>query len=301
MPLPEFVAPMLATLIEAPFDSDEHLFEVKWDGIRALTFVEGGEFRALTRNRQDLAVPFPELELLRGLPSGCVLDGELVAFEGERPSFSRALERMHVRRPARAEQLARTRPAVYVVFDLLYADGRALLKEPLHVRRARLEELVGARADPRLVFSAGVVGPGRAFFEEMRARQLEGCIAKEFSSTYQTGKRTRAWQKIKTTQTIPCMILGWVPDARGDLASLIVAAEEEGQLVCVGRVGSGLSDALRAKLRELCRARARATPFLETEEAGSWVEPGLFCKVSYLERTRNGLRAPVFVELVEEA
>lgn len=300
MALPEFVAPMLATLVEAPFDSEEHLFEVKWDGIRALTFVEEHGFRALTRNRQDLAVAFPELELLRGLPAGTALDGELVVFEGERPSFSRALERMHARQRARAEAQARSTPAVYVVFDLLYAGGRACLKAPLRERRARLAELVAARADPRLVFSEGVVGAGRALFDEMRARTLEGCVAKELDSPYLPGKRTRSWLKIKTTSTIPCMILGWVADARGDLTSLIVAAEEQGRLVCVGRVGSGLSDALRAELRARCLAQPRATPFVETEEAGSWVEPGLYCTVSYLERTRNGLRAPVFVALLEQ-
>jgi bifunctional non-homologous end joining protein LigD len=300
MALPEFVAPMLATLVEAPFDSEEHLFEVKWDGIRALTFVEDGSFRALTRNRQDLALAFPELELLRGLPSGTALDGELVVFEGESPSFSRALERMHVRQRARAEAQARALPAVYVVFDLLYADGKSCLKEPLTTRRARLEELVGARADARLVFSEGLTGAGRAFFEQMRARSLEGCVAKELASTYQAGKRTRSWLKIKTTQTMPCLILGWVADARGDLTSLVIAAEQDGRLVSVGRVGSGLTDALRARLRTLCDARRRAEPYVETDEAGSWVEPGLYCTVSYLERTKNGLRAPVFVELLEE-
>lgn len=300
MPLPDFVAPMLATLVDEPFDSAQHLFEVKWDGIRALSFVERGGLRALTRNRQDLLPAFPELELLRALPDGTVLDGELVAFEGERPSFARVLERMHVRTRARAEPAARATPAVYVVFDLLYADGRPLLKEPLRTRRARLEELVRDRADPRLVFSEGVVGAGRALFDEMRARALEGCVAKDLDSRYLAGKRTRAWLKIKTTRTVPCLILGWVADARGDLASLIVATEEQGRLVCVGRVGSGLTDALRSELRARCQARARATPFVETEEAGSWVEPGLYCTVSYLERTRNGLRAPVFVALVEE-
>jgi ATP-dependent DNA ligase len=81
----------------------------------------------------------------------------------------------------------------------------------------------------------------------------------------------------------------------------VIAAEFEGRLACVGRVGSGLSDALRTRLRALCTARARREPFVDTTEAGSWVEPGLFCSVSYLERTKNGLRAPVFVELLEES
>lgn len=300
MPLPEFVAPMLATLVDEPFDSERHLFEIKWDGIRALSFVEDGRLRVLTRNRQVLTPSFPELEPLARLPSGTLLDGELVVLEDGRPSFSRALERMQGKARLRVEALSRTLPAQYVVFDLLYHAGAALLARPLAERRARLAELMTDLAEPRLVFSEGAIGPGKAFFEEARARALEGIVAKELDGAYLPGKRTRSWIKVKTTRTVPCAILGWIADERGDLTSLVVALEEHGTLVSVGRVGSGLTDALRTRLRELCRARARAEPFVPCAEEGRWVEPGLYCTVSFLERTRNGLRAPVFVELLEE-
>jgi DNA ligase D-like protein (predicted ligase) len=299
VPLPEFVAPMLATLVDEPFDSEQHLFEVKWDGIRALTFVEDGDYRALTRNRHDLKPAYPELAALARLPAGTLLDGELVVLEGDRPSFSRSLERMQARGRHRVAALARACPAQYVVFDLLYLGGQPVLSRPLRDRRERLRELLGALGEPRLVLSDGVVGPGRAFFEEVRARELEGLVAKELDGAYLPGKRTRSWVKVKTTRTAPCAILGFVADERGDLASLIVAIEEDGHLVSAGRVGSGLSDELRARLQALCRARPRATPFVPCAEEGAWVEPGLFCTVSYLERTENGLRAPVFVSLLE--
>jgi len=300
MPLPEFVAPMLATLVEEPFDSERHLFEIKWDGIRALTFVEDGAYRALSRNRLDLAPAFPELAALRQLPSGTVLDGELVVFEGQRPSFSRCLERMQAKQSLRIQSLARSQPALYVVFDLLYLGGNKLCAAPLSERRARLQELLSAAGEPRLSFSDGVVGPGKAFFEEMRARALEGLVAKELEGAYLPGKRTRSWLKVKTTRTAPCAIVGWNADERGALVSLIVALEEDGELVCVGSVGSGLTDALRAELTELCRARPRTTPFVTCTEKGRWVEPGLLCTVSFLERTKNGLRAPVFVARLEQ-
>ena len=298
MALPEFVAPMLATLVDEAFDSDEHLFEIKWDGIRALTFVERRDYRALTRNRQDLKPSYPELAPLARLPDGTLLDGELVVFEGDRPSFSRSLERMQAKAKMRVEHLARTSPAQYVVFDILYSRGDSLLKRPLVERRARLQELLDELGEPRIVFSDGVVGQGHAFFAQVQARALEGLVAKELAGAYFPGKRTRSWLKVKTTRTDPCAILGWVADERGDLTSLIVALEEDGRLVSAGRVGSGLTDELRARLRELCRARPRATPFVPCDEDGEWVEPGLYCTVSYLERTENGLRAPVFVELL---
>jgi bifunctional non-homologous end joining protein LigD len=300
MPLPEFVAPMLATLVAEPFDSDEHLFEIKWDGIRALSFVEAGALRVASRNRMDLAPSYPELEGLARLPAGTVLDGELVVLENGLPSFSRSLERVQAKAKLRVQALARSSPALYVVFDLLYLAGIPVLARPLHERRARLQELLDAAGDPRLSFSDGVVGPGRAFFEQVRERSLEGMVAKELAGAYLPGKRTRSWTKVKTTRTAPCAILGWVPDERGELTSLIVALEEGGRLVSAGRVGSGLTDALRARLGELCRARPRATPFVDCDEDGEWVEPGLFCTVSYLERTGRGLRAPVFVELLEQ-
>ncbi len=299
MPLPEFVAPMLATLVDEAFDSEQHLFEIKWDGIRALTFAEGGGYRALTRNRQDLKPSYPELAPLARLPEGTLLDGELVVLSDGRPNFSRSLERMQAKAKLRVETLARTSPAQYVVFDLLYLRGESLLARPLSERRARLQELLGTLSEPRIVFSDGVTGPGRAFFEQVRARALEGLVAKELDGAYLPGKRTRSWLKVKTTQTVPCAILGYVADERGDLTSLIVALEQDGSLVSVGRVGSGLTDELRARLLELCRTRRRTTPFVPCKEQGAWIEPGLFCTVSYLERTTNGLRAPVFVELLE--
>lgn len=300
MSLPEFVAPMLATLVDEPFDSDRHLFEIKWDGIRALSFVEAVGVRVLSRNRQDLAPSYPELATLARLPAGTLLDGELVVLADGRPSFARALERVQARNKLRVQALARTQPVQYVLFDLLYLAGESLLARPLSERRERLRALLESASDARLAFSDGVVGSGRAFFEEVRARQLEGLVAKELEGTYLPGKRTRSWIKVKTTRTVPCAILGYVADERGDLASLIVALAEDGRLVSVGRVGSGLTDALRARLAELCRARPRATPYVPCRDAGVWVEPGLYCSVSYLERTANGLRAPVFVELLEE-
>jgi DNA ligase D-like protein (predicted ligase) len=300
MALPEFVRPMLATLESEPFDSPVHLFEIKWDGIRALSFVEDGRHRLLSRNRQDLLPRYPELAGLAALPGGTLLDGELVVFDQGRPSFSASLERVQARNPLRVQALARERPAVYAVFDLLYRDGRSIMERPLVERRAALRELLESARDPRLSFSDGVEGQGLAFFGEVRERGLEGMLAKERESTYQPGQRTRAWIKVKTTRSMPCLILGWLADERGELRSLVLGAEEAGQLVCVGRVGSGLSDAQRSRLRELCQARARATPLVASGEDAHWVEPGLYCKVTYLERTANGLRAPVFEELLEE-
>lgn len=302
--LPERLAPMLCR-IGKPFDADDHLFEVKWDGVRALLFVDGGGagYRLHSRHRQDLRGRYPELEPFAALPAGCVLDGELVVLDAAgKPDFPAALTRENARRRDRIDQLARERPVVFVAFDLLYERFLPLLDEPLRQRRERLQQLCGRAASPRLVHSEGVVGQGLQLFEAVRERGLEGVVAKQLDSRYRPGERTHAWLKIKPVQVVHCAILGYEPDGERDFKSLIVASDFDGRLQCVGRVGSGFTVEQKAATFRLLQGRRRATPWLEAGIGGCWVEPGLYCTVSYLERTANGsLRAPVFLALTEES
>jgi ATP-dependent DNA ligase len=197
--------------------------------------------------------------------------------------------------------LARTHPVVYVVFDLLYRDHQPLLDLPLRERRAQLQDLVARAGNPRLQLSEGVVGQGLQLFAAARERGLEGIVAKRLDSRYRPGERTDAWQKIKPVQVVHCAILGYEPDEVRDFKSLIIATDIGGELRCVGQVGSGIGEAERARLWALLQARRRPDPWLPTELRGIWVEPGLYCTVSYLERTASGsLRAPVFLQLHED-
>jgi ATP-dependent DNA ligase len=194
--LPGFVAPMLAGASEA-FDSDAHLFEVKWDGIRALAFVEGDGCRLVTRHRRDVTDAFPELEALARLRPGAVLDGELVVLRDGVPHLGGVQSRQHTGDPLKTRNLARTRPTTYVVFDLLYVELRSVMAEPLVERRRRLREIVEGLADPRIVMSEGTVGAGTALFAEVCRLGLEGVMAKRLTSRYRPGRRSRAWLKIK--------------------------------------------------------------------------------------------------------
>jgi DNA ligase D-like protein (predicted ligase) len=288
--------------VQEPFDSPEHRFEVKWDGTRSLCLIEGGAYRLRNRRGDDQTARYPELSFLAGLPRGLALDGELVVLADGRPSFHGMLEREQARDARKAAHKARLLPAVYVVFDLLYRDYVPRLERPLADRVDELREVVESVADPRLVFSDGVVGEGTAFFDGIRARAIEGMVAKRLKSPYQPGRRTDAWLKIKQAQTVHCVVLGWERDEEDGVRSLIVAIEEAGALRCVGKVGSGLDEALRARLRRELPLRARPAPLIPCPGVrGEWIEPGLFCTVSYLERTSDGnLRAPVFRELFED-
>ena len=194
--LPRFVPPMLAQP-GVPFDAPEHLFEVKWDGTRVLAFVDDGGYRLVNRHRVDVTDRYPELDLLANLPAGIVLDGEVVVLRQGKPDFGLLLSRNQTRVALKIRSLARMLPATYVVFDLLYDRFESLLALPLGTRRKRLEKLMGRYAHPRLVFSQGVVGPGKAFFAEVCSQGLEGVMAKRLASRYRPGRRTDAWIKIK--------------------------------------------------------------------------------------------------------
>jgi DNA ligase D-like protein (predicted ligase) len=290
---------MLARIGE-PFDDPDWLFEIKWDGVRAIAYVEGGTMRLHGRRRRDLAGRYPELRGLLALPDGTVLDGELAVLRPDgRPDFSAMIARENAS-AARAEAAAGSQPVTYVVFDLLYAGGEPLLRLPLAARRERLQGLLAAAADPRLVLSEGVVGCGRDLFAAACERGLEGIVAKRLGSRYEPGERSGAWQKIKPVQAVHCLILGFEPDGERDFKSLIVATDFDGRLQCVGKVGSGLDRAAKSSLLPQMLARRTRAPLVETDLAGVWIEPGLFCRVSFLERTASGsLRAPVFLGMAE--
>ena len=194
--LPAFVAPMLAQP-GAPFDSDDHLFEIKWDGVRMLAVRDASGYHLVNRHRAERTAQYPELACLAQLPTGTILDGEMVVLHQGRPNFGLLLSRDQTCQPLKIQMLARSLPATYVAFDLLYHRYRPLLDEPLHQRRAQLGDVVGTLGQPQVVFFEGIVGAGREFFRQVCALGLEGVVAKRLDSSYRPGRRTRAWIKIK--------------------------------------------------------------------------------------------------------
>ena len=299
-PLPPFVAPMLAKLGK-PFDSDDYCFEIKWDGIRALTFRDADALSIRSRNNHELGPRYPELECLQALPAGTILDGELVAFVGDRPSFSKVLSREQARDLRGVNRLVREIPIHYVVFDILYSSFDQHLQEPWFQRRERLRQLLTDWPDPRIVCSDEVRGSGCAFFEQALERELEGIVAKRRNSEYLPGRRTDAWIKIKRRNVLHCLVLGYLESADRGLKSLLVAADLEGEVRYVGRVGSGLTDSQRETLVRRLRPLHRAQSLVPCPEPGIFVEPQIYCTVSYLEMTDAGmLRAPVLVNVEED-
>jgi ATP-dependent DNA ligase len=199
--------PMLA-VPAAPFDSPQYSFECKWDGIRALAAVETTGWRLWGRERVDYTARYPELDILRRLPAGTLVDGELVACDADgRPDLPRLLRRHGLTDPWRIRHARHWCPVRYVLFDVLYHTGCCLVQEPLARRREVLATLCQRLDAADVRFSQGVVGQGKALYAAALAQGHEGVMAKHLASTYRPGRRSTAWRKIKPRPKRTCSLI----------------------------------------------------------------------------------------------
>ena len=297
--------PMLATLTDEEFDDPDWWFEPKWDGIRAIAICSD-QTRLITRNNKDVTVAYPELQSLHRhvVALDAMLDGEIVAFDEGVPSFQRLQQRMHVRDPKKLEQLAKSVPVAYLVFDLIYLDGRNLTGEPLEERRRLLEEAVVP--DETIQLSPATPGAGVALYEAAAAQGLEGIMAKRANSRYRTGARSSDWLKVKVVFDADVVIVGWTEGEgrrKGTLGSLVMAVYADDELRYVGNVGTGFDKhSLADAMERLDALEETVAPFPAPElrsraelRAAHWVEPQLVAKVEHRQLTNAGrLRAPSF-------
>ena len=302
-PLGRKIVPMLAASADEPFDSPQFTYEPKWDGVRVLAFVDGGEVRLQTRNLLDCTKQYPEATgVAEALTGGyqAILDGEVVALD-ERgvPSFQRLQPRMHQQDEGAVSRLCKSVPLVYEVFDLLYLDGEDLTHAPLRERRRRLEAALTPMGPVRL--SEGFPGAGVALFKAAQEKGLEGIVAKRLDAPYTTG-RSAAWVKVKAQRSMDCVIGGWTEGQGGrhsTLGALLLGVYRDGELRSVGHVGSGFDERTLHDLLELLRAhQAPSSPFAlppRVNQPATWCFPDLVCEVRYTELTRDGtLRQPTY-------
>ena len=184
-----------------PFDSPEHVFEIKWDGIRALAMIDGGGCRLLSRNGVEQNNRFPELAPLDGLGGGLVIDGEIVSFRDGIPNFQSVLS-LSSREKSGAS-------VAFVAFDLLFQDYTDISRRPLHERRDRLKNVVASTGISKLLYSDGILGNGLELFNRVHEKDLEGVVAKRLDSSYEPGRRSGAWIKIKKRQMLYCAVIGF--------------------------------------------------------------------------------------------
>jgi bifunctional non-homologous end joining protein LigD len=311
-PLPTSVKPMLATS-RPTFDlhdgegaarASEYAYEMKWDGVRALVYVDGGRIRIESRNLRDVTVSYPEL---RGLGESLgsrqvLLDGEIVAFDASgRPSFSRLQERMHVGDASKARRLASSVPAVYLAFDVLHLDGRDVTKLPYVERRSLLEGL--GIAGPSWQVPPAFEGNGAAALKASQDAGLEGIVAKKSDSAYHPGRRSDCWVKVKNIRGQEVVVAGWKPGQggrTGQIGSLLLGVyDEDGRLNYAGHVGTGFGATELRRLEALLKPlRIDKSPFSAPNAGGKdaiYTRPEVVAQVEFTEWTPDGkLRHPSY-------
>ncbi|HZV33874.1 MAG TPA: non-homologous end-joining DNA ligase [Verrucomicrobiae bacterium] len=310
---PHFIEPMKCLLVEELPKAGDWVFEIKFDGVRALGIKTGAKISLISRNEKDLTQKYsPVAEALRSLPCrDALIDGEVVAVDEQGRSRFQLLQNYEM--PGREKP-----PLLYYAFDLLNLDGRDLKGLPLTRRKEILKSLV-ASVPEIIFFSAGIEADSQRVLKAMKSRGLEGLVAKRKDSKYEPGRRSPAWQKYKWTLEQEFVIGGYTPPkgARSHFGALLVGYYEKGKLMFASKVGTGFDEKLLKHLHEkFQKLIQRDCPFanLPTKHSSgaialgpaemsrcTWLKPRLVCEIRFSEWTEEGrLRQPVFLGLRED-
>ena len=303
--LRDHIEPMLAKSTNEPPEQGDYLYEVKWDGVRALIALDEGEIRIRSRNQLDMTDKFPELlipdQAFRA--TSALFDAEIVCLDDSgKPVFQNVIHRMQRTGKAAIERGRARYPAVCYVFDCLYLDGRPIVNEPLVRRRAWMEDAIKHGTPYRV---SQTLAEGSELFKAAAGMGLEGIMAKERNSTYKPGMRSSQWLKIKGRQTTECVIIGYTKGKGGRqplFGALQLAFRDGNGLRYAGKAGTGFDEKLAKevfsrlkKIKPVKRpADIKPPDYAETV----WIEPREICEVQYASLTRDGmLREPVFLRL----
>jgi bifunctional non-homologous end joining protein LigD len=296
-PMPHSIKPMLATLIKKPFDDPDWIFEVKWDGYRAIAEIHDRDVLLYSRNLISFNKKFsPIADSLRKLKFEALLDGEIVVVDdGGYPDFQMLQD---YRKSGRGN-------LVYYIFDLLYFEGHDLRNLPLVRRKNLLKKILPSV--PKIRFSDHVRKDGVLFFNIAKQKGLEGIIAKDSRSAYRISTRSRQWLKVKTHLTQEAVIAGFTEPGgqRKDFGALVLGVFEGDELVFIGHVGGGFSSkTLKEIRRRLAPLVVTVCPLKvepKTNKPATWVKPELVCEVVFHGWTDEGImRQPVFTRLRED-
>jgi bifunctional non-homologous end joining protein LigD len=296
-PMPHAIRPMLATLADLPFDKAGWVFELKWDGYRAIAEIDQRQVRLYSRNGLTFNDRYATIvKNLCHVGHQAVLDGEVVVLDSAgKPQFQMLQD----------FGSARQGNLVYQVFDVLYLDGHDLRKLPLVRRKEILHKLL--RDLPNVRQSSHIEEHGRALFQAVSEQGLEGIVAKEARSIYREGVRSQSWIKIKARMRQEAIIAGFTEGkgARAGFGSLVLGLYDDGDLMYVGHTGTGFTDRslieLRKRLDPLVQARCPFEKRPATNGPVHWLEPRLVCEVSFVAWTNAGqMREPVFLGLRDD-
>ena len=303
-------SPMLAKIgSEKDLERSDMIYELKFDGTRALCYKTGNEIKFLNRRGKRIDYRYPELKgIFRNITKDCVLDGEIVVFNSRGlPDFSLLQEREHVDEKLRTEMLAKIHPACYVVFDVLEVEGTEVTRKPLIERKRILESII---VESERIKKSVYTRDGRALFDFAKRYKLEGVMAKDVRSPY-VQKRSGFWLKIKLFKTLDCVVCGYT-EGEGErekfFGALLAGIWLRKRLHYLGRVGTGFDEAqMRMLMEKFKELRTRQNPFDEFEESQEimkkirWLKPSMVMEVKFMYLTEDiKLRAPVFLRMRED-
>jgi DNA ligase D-like protein (predicted ligase)/DNA ligase D-like protein (predicted 3'-phosphoesterase) len=290
--------PMMARIAEKPFNDPNWLFEVKWDGIRAIAYVDE-DVSLKTRNDKEIISKFPELRELDELTSKAVIDGEIVILTEGIPDFQAVATRNQLQKPLDIETQAAERPATFIAFDILELDGVSLIDHSLSERIKILRENLSPGR--HVIQSEPVFEYGIEYYKAAISKNLEGIIAKRLDSTYQPGMRSSDWLKIKQVKTCDCVVFGYTPgtgNRKGTFGALLLGLYDGGNPVYVGRVGTGFNENDLTNIIKKLEEFEVETPWFNEADIpneSKWIKPKLVAQVGYQELTKDQrLRAPRF-------
>jgi bifunctional non-homologous end joining protein LigD len=282
--------PMLAKVAPDAFTDKDWIFEVKWDGFRAIAYVEE-PYSLKSRNGKELKNSFPELQEITRLSSNIVVDGEIIVMREGKPDFQSLLERGQAVSKREIQRQSGRAPATYIVFDILEKDGKPLTQLPLTERKAALKDSL--KEGTYVLLCDYIEEKGEAYFKLALEKGLEGVVAKKKDSHYEEGLRTGSWLKIKKLKTCDCVIFGYTEGAESRKqtfgALLLGLYDKDGKSVYVGKVGTGFTEQMLAALMDkFKKIKADAAPFKpESGDVVTWLEPKLVCEVDYQVVTRD--------------
>lgn len=293
------IKPMMATSSE-PFDSDNHIFEVKWDGFRCLSYLDEATFLQ-SRNLLDFSLKFPELAGIHNLmkQKPVVIDGEIIIMDKGLPSFYELQKRGWTHGESNIARAALNKPATYIVFDILYVGKEKLISRPLMERKDILSQVI--EINERMFVSEGILGQGIEFYKACITRNVEGVIAKKIDSVYVPGKRSLHWKKFKKIFEGDFVICGYKQTHRDTdrVDALLLGRILKDGPVFQGTVGVGLGGITGRRMYEILSPLRIENTTLKVPKNISqgfiWVRPRICCSVEFLEPARDGgLRHPVF-------
>ena len=277
--LNKIVKPMLLSESDTVLENDNYIYEIKFDGIRALIYVIDNNIKIFTRNGKNITNLFPELKVITSsVKKNSILDGEIVCLTNNKPDFFKVQKRIHLKNKDKIEISSKNNPALFICFDILYYD-KDITNEPLYKRKDELSKI----NESDYLLKSKVFEDGEKLFKSIKRLDLEGIVCKDKFSTYQVNTRSNSWIKVKNYK-VESFFIGGYTDGEKDRFSIYLGEKSNGKLRYVGKVFVSKKDKLYEKLKN---RKSVNNPFLEFKENINFVKPLQEVKIKYIERNNN--------------